>query len=140
MGEAAFHNTEFRVCHADFSCSSISAIPASAFYSSNITSLKLGDSIISIDTSAFENCEHLWDVELSSSLQTIDNNAFNGCSISKIIIPASVSMIGNDVFTNCSDKLVITVESGTYAEVWARTSGYSYVVNGQEEDTSWLNN
>ena len=48
-------------------------------------------------------------------------------------------MIGKDVFTGCSDKLIITVEAGSYGEIWARTSGYAYVVNGQKEDTSWLN-
>ena len=47
-------------------------------------------------------------------------------------------MIGNDAFKDCYN-LVINVEAGSYGEVWARTCGYSYKINGVEEDTSWLN-
>ena len=62
-----------------------------------------------------------------------------GCiNLTEISIPASVTYIGDRVFDGCSDKLVITVEAGSYGEVWARTCGYAYKVNGQVEDTSWL--
>lgn len=78
-------------------------------------------------------------VKLPENLLTIEDRAFYKCrNLAEITIPASVTMIGSEVFTGCSDKLVITVEAGSYGEVWARTCGYAYQVNGQEEDTSWL--
>ena len=47
-------------------------------------------------------------------------------------------MIGNNVFSDCAETLVVTVEAGSYGEIWARSCGYAYIVNGQTEDTSWL--
>lgn len=114
-------------------------IDKEAFINTDISSVTIGSSTKAIKAGAFANCTSLKKVVFSDGLETIEDNAFNGCyKLKEISIPSTVTLIGNDVFKDCS-SLVITVESGSYAEIWARTSGYSYKVNGVEEDTSWLN-
>ena len=58
--------------------------------------------------------------------------------MTSIVIPSSVTEIGDDAF----DKEIITlqVEQGSYAALWASENGYSYQYSDAEEDTSWLNN
>ncbi len=111
-----------------------------AFSDSYVTDVLIGPSIKRIARNAFENSKYLTNVTLSSGLLFIEDNAFANTNVSKVNIPETVTMIGNGVFDGCPLDLVLTVEAGSYGEVWARTSGYAYVVNGQEEDTSWLNN
>ena len=76
---------------------------------------------------------------LNDGLLSIGSEAFMGCiGLTEISIPSSVNYIFENVFADCSDKLVITVEAGSYGEVWTRTCGYSYKINGEADDTSWL--
>lgn len=149
LGENAFYDTnvstwgnETKGYHAyvDLINSELTTIPDGAFYYTWITDLKIGPTITTIGNGAFKRCVALTKVELKDGLLTIEDEAFSGCSaLTAISIPASVTMMGNDIFTGCADTFVVTVEAGSYGEVWARTCGYAYVVNGQVEDTSWLN-
>ena len=147
IGMGAFENNDCftainysEACDANILNNSIPAIPEKAFYNSGrIEGIILSPSIKTIRKSAFEGVYYLEKVKLPENLLTIEDRAFYKCrNLAEITIPASVTMIGSEVFTGCSDKLVITVEAGSYGEVWARTCGYAYQVNGQEEDTSWL--
>lgn len=136
IGEHAFEDQDI---FGNIIIDHIYNIPKAAFMNSRISDVVLGSSVERIEESAFSNCKWLESVKLSSGLLTIEDNAFANCiNLKEITIPASVTMIGYDVFKDCP-SLVIIVESGSYGEVWARTSGYSYKVNGVEEDTSWLN-
>ena len=99
----------------------------------------IGPSTVTIGERAFAGRSYIKSITLNEGLQTIGREAFKGCTaLTEIWIPATVSFIDDDVFANCSYKLIITVEAGSYGEVWARTRGYSYKINGKEEDTSWL--
>ena len=117
----------------------IDTIAQYAFSESYVTDIFVGPSVKRIGCNAFCNSKYLTNVTLSSGLLFIEDNAFANTNVSKINIPETVNMIGNGVFDGCPLDLLLTVEAGSYGEVWARTSGYAYVVNGQEEDTSWLN-
>ena len=148
LGEDAFSNADIRnrnsmgihvPAYANFTNSELKSIPNEAFSHTVITFLKINPSVTRIGERAFKRCEYLEQAELTEGLLTIGDEAFSDCKkLTAISIPASVTMIGNDVFTGCADTFVVTVEAGSYGEIWARTCGYAYVVNGQVDDTSWL--
>lgn len=102
-------------------------------------------------------------IEIPSSVRVLNDGAFAGREISSIVIPknSKLETIGNKVFKqfrNASDKqiifylpaslksigegnfdratVILSVESGSYAETWAKQNGY--VLEGGSEDTSWL--
>ncbi len=148
IGEHAFYSSPIAMygnnntgyhAYAHLTNTSLSTISKGAFSNTGITDVVLADTVTTISETAFAYCAELSDVQLPSGLTTIQDRAFYGCKkLNAISIPASVTLIGQDVFTGCADSLVITVEAGSYGEVWARISGYSYVVNGKQDDTSWL--
>lgn len=138
-GESKFNGAVMSQDSIYLTNDSLQKIPADTFAYAEISSLIVGPSVTVIGESAFQGCEKLSSIVLSEGLQEIKDEVFKDCkSLTAIQIPASVTMIGNDVFTGCAESFVVTVEAGSYGEVWARTCGYAYVVNGQVEDTSWL--
>lgn len=77
-------------------------IAGSAFHYSDITSISLPDSVISICKNAFAGCKKLNSINLNK-VKTIDNDAFYACeSLESITVPDSVTEIGDDVFYNCT--------------------------------------
>ena len=92
----------------------ISLIDELAFYSCSL--LKdltfYGENLLTIDNSAFANCEKLESIALPSSLTTIGNSAFYSSGLKSINIPKSVSTIGVSVFGGCSELASICVENG----------------------------
>ena len=70
---------------------------------SNIKSVSISNSVISIGDDAFKDCSGLTSVVIGDSVMSIGNSAFNGCSsLTNITIPNSVTSIGNEVFKDCS--------------------------------------
>ncbi|MBR6029786.1 MAG: leucine-rich repeat domain-containing protein [Clostridia bacterium] len=149
IGECAFGERIPWISYVILDCRELKSVGTSAFECNyhnhfdddGVKSVTIGSSVTIIADKAFKGCELLESLTLSEGLETIGSEAFMNCKkLAEISIPASVTYIGNNVFDNCSDKLVITVEAGSYGEIWARTCGYAYKVNGQEDDTSWLTN
>ena len=61
----------------------------------DIVSVKIGNNVTSIGSSAFENCSSLTSVIIPNSVTSIGDHAFSGCSsLASIIIPDSVNDIG----------------------------------------------
>ena len=112
------------------------AIADNAFSdNSQLTSVTIPDTIISMGIGAFSNCQNLTDVvfEQNSQLSAIGESAFSGCSgltniiipnsvtsidvyafngcsgLTNIIIPNSVTSIGNLAFSNCTGLTSITI-------------------------------
>ena len=72
------------------------------FASSNITTISLPNSIISIEENAFMNCRQLENITIPNSVVSIGANAFSGCiKFSYVSIPSSVKSIGSDAFLDC---------------------------------------
>ena len=68
---------------------------------------------------AFEENDRIKSVELATGIRRIYNAAFKNCtSLEKVIIPQSVTSIGNNAFSGC-DNLTIWCYKGTYAETYA---------------------
>ncbi len=77
----------------------VTAIDSYAFSWTEITSVVIPDSIRSIGTNAFNNCEALRSVVIGDGMQTIGDYAFRGCTaLTTINLPAGVRSIGLAVF------------------------------------------
>lgn len=133
--------------------STVTTIEDKAFYDCDgLLSLTIPDSVTSMGASAFCHCDNLKDVSLGTGLTTIPQYAFANCgkieeitlpyrtakidqyafnadtSLTKIMIPRNVSSIATNAFSY-PDKMTIYGVSGTYAETFANTNGYSFVSN-----------
>ncbi len=80
----------------------VTAIGASAFAGSSITSIYIPATVTSIGASAFESCAHLGSVTLSPGLTGIGARAFASCTVLRSIdVPAGVTSIGEAAFERC---------------------------------------
>jgi hypothetical protein len=75
-----------------------------------------------------------------STVTTIGEQAFYGCSnLTRVKIPSTVVKIGNQAFSNCGSGLLIECDSGSYAQTYAKSYGFSTsvlcVVNFYNEGT-----
>lgn len=65
--------------------------------------IQIPDSVETIGTSAFHNCQDLESITLPASLETIESSAFSSCrKLSEIKLPASLKAIQSYVFDDCS--------------------------------------
>ena len=90
-------------------------IPAKSFYRSKIVEFTIPDNIITIEDSAFRDCDSLTSIVIPDSVTTIGDGAFYWCdSLTEVIIPDSVTSIGESAFQNCKNLEI--KYSGTKAQ------------------------
>lgn len=77
----------------------------------SLSSVELGDSLISIGEEAFTNCAFTT-IALPSTLQNIGVACFAGCSLNSITIPGSVATIPEGLFFACDHLKTVTIEEG----------------------------
>ena len=77
-----------------------------------------GSRLERIYSEGFAYCESLEEIELPSNLEMILGMAFIGCGLSKVSIPVSIKIIGDQAFSNCLD-LTEMYYAGT-ADDWAK--------------------
>ena len=82
----------------------LTSIGSSAFKGcSSLSNITIPNSVIHLDSNAFENCSYLQSVILSNNLFAIGNSVFKGCvSLGNIILPSSVQHIDSSAFENCT--------------------------------------
>ena len=118
----------------------------------NLSSVELNEGLKAIDEYAFQYCEKLSSVKLPSTLETIGESAFDGCGIYFVDVPASVTKIDSNAFsdsnveaiiinnkdTNLSSYFVyesVTIygHTGSTAEAYANDIGNTFVSIDLEE-------
>ena len=88
--------------------SQLKSIGGSAFSGTNpahprFKEIQIPDSVETIGTSAFHNCQDLESITLPASLKTIESSTFSDCrNLSEVKLPASLEAIQSYVFGGCS--------------------------------------
>ena len=79
-----------------------------------------------ISDKAFYNCSNLTEIVIPNSVTSIGNYAFYNCSsLTEIVIPGTVTSIGDRAFYNCSG-LTIYCEAESKPSGWSTYWNYSY--------------
>ena len=82
-------------------------------YSSEITSVTIGDGVTTIAEFAFSNMPYLNEVDLGNTVERVNGMAFKYCtSLTSIYLPDSVTEIGYSVFEDCSSLTSINGGNG----------------------------
>ena len=79
----------------------------------SLTSLTIGDSVLSIGNSAFYSCDSLTSVIIPDSVTSIGDSAFYFCdSLTSVTIGNGVTSIGDSAFFFCDNLISVTIGDG----------------------------
>ncbi len=81
----------------------------------SLISLEIGNSVPTVSSSFINRCSSLHSLVLPSSVTKIGEYAFNNCSLRTLVIPNSVKSIGRNAFNACNELTTISF-MGTRAE------------------------
>lgn len=88
-------------------------IAENAFAGTNVHSVMMPDSTVTICDSAFLNCVKLEKVRLSSEISSLGVSAFAGCtSLVEIYIPNTLKVISRSAFEGCSGLKYVRIRMG----------------------------
>lgn len=108
IGRFAFRCCKFLATVTFAEGSQLKSIGVSAFSGTEpahpiFKEIQIPDSVETISTNAFHNCQDLESITLPSSLKTIESSAFSSClNLSEIRLPTSLNAIQSYVFDGCS--------------------------------------
>lgn len=75
----------------------------------NLLSMTIPNSVTSIGTMAFADCDTLTNVSIGSGLNNLGNAAFSGCSsLTSVALPDGVTELARDVFHSCHGLTNVT--------------------------------
>ncbi len=78
----------------------------------NLSSINIGNSVVSIEMCAFQFCESLVSVNTPNSVVNIENGAFGSCqNLTTVIIGDSVRKIGDGAFGSCPNLTTVIMGS-----------------------------
>ncbi|MBE5962601.1 MAG: hypothetical protein E7256_14695 [Lachnospiraceae bacterium] len=88
----------------------IEEIEEEAFINSNITSVTIPETVSSIGSSAFYNCDKLEEIRIPDSVTEISMYAFEQCSnLKKVTLPNQLEIIEEGVFFECTSLEEISI-------------------------------
>ena len=103
-------------------------------YHTNITSIRIPETVTNVEYKAFCGCENLNNITISNGITNIGIDAFLGCtSLTSIIIPNSVKSIGSEAFWNCISLTSITIPESVKS-IGYEAFGYYYDYDRLEEE------
>lgn len=86
----------------------VSSIDRDAFSSSHLVSAQIPGSIKTVGMNSFSGCEKLERVIIEEGSERLESLAFSGCPLlNTVILPGSLSFIGENVFSECSGSLTV---------------------------------
>lgn len=92
----------------------VTKIGNSAFYDlETLESVIISNNVISIGSYAFNGCTNLKNIVLPSNLINIDNCAFYRSGLESIVIPSSLTTLGESIFENCKALTSVSFEDGS---------------------------
>ncbi len=93
----------------------VTEIASMAFYGCTaLREIDIPNGVTSIGNQAFDGCVELAEVTLSSALIAIGNSAFNDCEkLTAVIFPDTLESIGENAFLNCNLVRVVLPETVT---------------------------
>lgn len=124
IGRFAFRCCKFLATVTFAEGSQLKSIGVSAFSGTTpahprFTEIQIPDSVETIGTNAFHNCQDLESITLPASLKTIESSAFSYCrNLSEIKLPTSLTTIEISVFDGCSSLETVSYD-GSLAQ-WSQ--------------------
>ncbi len=125
----------------------ITTIPEMCFYGcGNLKEIVLPETIKTIKANSFSNCTALETIYLPYGVETIEGVAFHCAGLKSVVIPDSVSSIGNYAFGYYSaddiefvkdEDFEIQGRSGTAAEEYATVNGFKFTDVSPEQPEIW---
>jgi hypothetical protein len=96
---------------------------------SNLTTVVMGASVITVDDYAFMGCAKLNDLTIGNNVQKIGTSAFSSClALRSIFIPQSVVKMSNNVFYD-TDNIYGGMNLTIYCEIDRQPSGWESAWN-----------
>lgn len=89
----------------------VTTIGFNSFYKcENLTSVRIPDSTILIESSAFSNCSGITSLTIGKYVTNIGDDSFYHCiGLSEVKIPDSVTTIGSCAFYGCTELITLTI-------------------------------
>lgn len=102
----------------------VTSIGVAAFANlSDLETVSIPDSVLTIESSAFSECSSLKKVSFPSELQVIGNNAFCGCAmLESVTLPEKIIKIGDYAFAGC-----LKIESVCFSEKLSSIGDYAFL-------------
>jgi hypothetical protein len=92
---------------------SVTNIGFGAFESTSLTSVTIGNGVVSVGENAFSSCSSLTNVSIGNRLASIEGGTFaHSSGLVSISIGTGVTAIGEDAFAGCSSLTSITIPNG----------------------------
>ena len=114
IGESVFSNCSELKTMTFAQDGEVKDIPVRAFYKcEKLESIALPTKLITISNQAFESCIALTSINLPNTLTTIGENVFETSGLASILIPKSVTRVGNKAFYKCTKLAVATFEENS---------------------------
>jgi hypothetical protein len=95
---------------------------------------------IEIGNNAFDHCVNLTSVEFSNGLEIIGAEAFRDCDIVELIIPDTVTLIGEKAFYGCSNLATVNIGSNVSEIRGEAFSGCTNLINISINSQSVMDN
>lgn len=91
----------------------VTKISSNAFFGcKELSTVTLPSSLEYIGDDAFSRCPKLTHIDLPENLQKIGKNAFRYSGLTSITIPGSVSNVGAQAFSDCNSLISVVIEEG----------------------------